>query len=103
MTDQIPDQPPATVDIVNWDDPCARAKALRTAYFDRLQGGTTTKVRFKSAENEQQIETSVTLGSLEKLRAEMIRAEDECLASQGKKSSRRFAITGGSYRDPYRR
>ena len=82
---------------IDWDDPCARAKALRDAYFDRLAGGTAQRVRFRHGDNEQEVQTSIAQGNLSILLREMQRAEDECRISRGLKPlNRRFAIRGGS-------
>lgn len=87
---------PETVD---WSDPCARAKALKDAYFDRMAGGTSQRVRFRHGDNEQEVQTSHLLGNLALLRREMNDAEDECRKLQGLPPvNRRFAIRGGSRR-----
>lgn len=84
---------------IDWDDPCARAKALRQAYFDRLAGGTAQRVRFRHGDNEQEVQTSVLQGNLAMLRQEMQRAEDECRKLNGLPPlNRRFAIVAGSRR-----
>lgn len=94
MTDVIGQ--PETVD---WSDPCARAKALKDAYFDRLAGGSSQRVRFRHGDNEQEVQTSVLQGNLSILRREMQDAEDECRKLQGLPPvNRRFAIRGGSRR-----
>lgn len=84
---------------VDWQDACARAKALRDAYYDRLVGGTTQRVRFRSGENDQEYQNSILRGGLEELRRAMLAAEDECRVSQGlAPKNRRFAIRAGSRR-----
>lgn len=95
MTDCINNQ----VSVVDWSDPCARAKALRDAYYERLAGGSSQRVRFRHGDNEQEVQTSAMLGNIEALRREMLKAEDECRALQGLAPlNRRFAIRGGSRR-----
>jgi len=97
MDDATPPINPAAP--VDWDDPCARAKALKDAYYERLAGGSSTRVRFRHGDNEQEVQTSVTAGNLTELRRAMIAAEDECRAKQGLPPlNRRFAIRGGSRR-----
>lgn len=87
---------PETVD---WSNPCARAKALKDAYYDRLAGGTAQRVRFRNGDNEQEVQTSVLQGNLSLLRRAMQEAEDECRVAQGLTPlNRRFAIRGGSRR-----
>ena len=84
---------------IDWDDPCARAKALREAYFDRLGAGTGQRVRFRHGDNEQEVQSSVSQGNLATLRLEMHNAEDECRKLNGLPPiKRRFAIVGGSRR-----
>jgi hypothetical protein len=85
--------------MTDWSDPCARAVALRDAYFERLQGGTQSRVRFRAGDNEQELQSGHSAQSLTDLRREMHQAEDECRASQGlAPRPRRFAITAGSRR-----
>ncbi|MDR6431295.1 hypothetical protein [Brucella pseudogrignonensis] len=84
---------------IDWDNPCARAKALKDAYYDRLAGGTAQRVRFRHGENEQEVQTSVLQGNLSILRREMQDAEDECRKLNGLPPiNRRFAIVGGTRR-----
>lgn len=84
---------------VDWADPCARAAALRDAYYSGLGGGKVVKVRFKHGENEQEVGYSGSAASMATLRREMWSAEDECRATQGLPPiARRFAIRGGSRR-----
>lgn len=86
-------------EMIDWDDPCARAKALRDAYYDRLGGGTAQRVRFRHGDNEQEVQTSVLQGNLSVLRREMQDAEDACRKLRGLPPlNRRFAIRGGSRR-----
>lgn len=84
---------------VDWSDPCARASALRDAYFSVLSGGKVQRIRFKHGDNEQEVTYSGTSASLASLRKEMQAAEDECRAKQGLPPvNRRFAIRGGARR-----
>jgi hypothetical protein len=78
---------------VDWNNPCQRAEALRTAYHERLTGGTSTRVRFRSGDSEQEVQSTFPGGSLAELRNAMRDAEDECRKSQGLPPlRRRFAI-----------
>lgn len=84
---------------VDWSDPCARAAALKAAYHERLAGGTSSRVRFRSGDNEQEVQTSHSGASLAELKRAWWDAEDECRALQGLPPlRRRFAITAGSRR-----
>lgn len=84
---------------IDWTDPCARAAALRDAYYERLHGGTSTRVRFRAGDNEQELQSSHSGPSLADLRREWWAAEDECRAAQGKPPlRRRFAIRAGARR-----
>lgn len=84
---------------VDWNDPCARAEALRQAYFAALTGGQLQRVRFKHGDNEQEVAYGSSATSLAALRAEMRSAEDECRALNGLPPvNRRFAIRGGARR-----
>jgi hypothetical protein len=84
---------------VDWDDPCARAKALKAAYFERLAGGSSMRVRFRAGDNEQEFQSAHAGASLAELKRAWWDAEDECRASQGlSPRPRRFAIRAGSRR-----
>lgn len=84
---------------IDWSDPCVRAAALKAAYYDRLAGGTSQRVRFKHGENEQEVQTSMLVSNMADLRREMREAEDECRKKQGLAPlNRRFAIVAGSRR-----
>lgn len=82
---------------VDWSDPCARAEALRKAYYEMLTTGTSTRVRFRAGDNEQEVQKAIGAGSLADLRRAMLEAEDQCRAAQGL-SPRRHAVTAGSRR-----
>lgn len=80
-------------DPVNWADPCARAAALRSAYFAAISGQARA-VRFQTGEHIQSVEYGPT--NAETLRTEMLAAESECQALSGKPVSRRHAIQIGA-------
>lgn len=82
--------------VVDWDDPCARAAALRKAYFEIVRGQSVSLIRVASAGGQREVR--YTKPELATLRVEMDRAEDECLAAQGLPARpRRFAIPGKTF------
>lgn len=82
---------------VDWSDPCARAEALRKAYFELISTGGVTLIKQKAGGGEEEARYGKT--DREALRREMLTAEDECRASRGEpKAQRRFVIRGGSRR-----
>lgn len=84
---------------IDWCDPCARAKALKAAYYERLAGGSSTRVRFREGDNEQEWQSAHAGASLAELKRAWWEAEDECRALQGLPPlRRRFAIRAGSRR-----
>ena len=85
---------------VDWTNPCARAAALRTAYFDLIRGETESAIRQSTPEGDQEVRYSKP--DVERLKRELDAAEAECAASNGAPTpvrARRFAIRGGSLRD----
>lgn len=84
-------------DPVDWTNPCARAEALRSAYYGLLSGQAETLIRYRGPEGERE----VRFATIDKatLVAELRAAEAECSAKTGQPSnSRRFAIRGGAMR-----
>jgi hypothetical protein len=82
---------------VDWTDPCARAAALRDAYFNIVKGGSVSLIRTRAAGGEREVRFQK--GEQALLRTELWAAEDECRASLGQpKLQRRFSITAGSRR-----
>ncbi|MDC7784776.1 hypothetical protein PQJ75_00725 [Rhodoplanes sp. TEM] len=80
---------------VDWSDPCARAAALRAAYYAIVGGQGTQRIRFADRE------VWFTATKIDVLRTELRQAEAECAAKQGVDSPhRRFAIRAGSRRLP---
>lgn len=83
--------------VVDWSDPCARYIALRDAYYQLVQGGVETLIRYKGPESEEEVRYSA--GKLDLLLSEMRSAQAECSASTGTPNpNRRFAIRGGAQR-----
>lgn len=77
---------------VDWSDPCARAAALREAYFSLLSGGQEAEIRTRTLDAEEMVRFA--RADLNTLRSEMRRAEDECAAANGAPNpNRRFAIS----------
>lgn len=82
---------------VDWTDPCARAEALRSSYFDLVKGGSVSLIRKRAAGGESEVRFAK--GDMSLLRTELWAAEDACREKQGlPKLQRRFAITAGSRR-----
>lgn len=82
---------------VDWTDPCARAAALRTAYYQMLGGQQEIEIRTRTLDAEELVRFAPT--DLSKLESELRAAEGECAAQTGGVNpNRRFAITAGSRR-----
>jgi hypothetical protein len=82
---------------IDWTDPCARATALRSAYYGLLQGQQEIEIRTRTLDAEEVVRFAPT--DLGKLEAELRAAEGECAVVQGSTNpNRRFAITAGSRR-----
>lgn len=82
---------------VDWTDPCARAAALREAYFALLSGGMETLIRVKGPDGER--ESRYAQADLTALKREMEAAEDACIvAGGGTPAPRRHAISLGARR-----
>lgn len=89
---------------VDWTDPCARANALRGAYYALISGASESLIRQSTSEGDQEVRFA--RADVEKLKAEMSAAEAECAIANGTaipSRARRFAIRGGSRRScwPY--
>ncbi|SHO65824.1 hypothetical protein SAMN02745172_02471 [Pseudoxanthobacter soli DSM 19599] len=72
---------------VDWTNPCARAAALRTAYFELLSGAGEVSIRHRSGETDREV--SFAASDLGRLRQEMQSAEDACLVVSGRAPIRR--------------
>ena len=79
---------------VDWTDSCARATALRAAYYELVAGGE-AMVRIKNGEHEQEVRYSAA--SLTTLQRELRIAEAECATKNGT-TPPRYAIRGGAMR-----
>lgn len=80
---------------VDWTDPCARASALREAYFGLISGQVESLIRYRGPEGEREVRFPAA--RLEILKQELREAEDQCRLEQGG-SPRRFAIRAGARR-----
>lgn len=78
---------------VDWTDPCARAAALRSAYFALISGGHEQRVRFRNGDDESEVQ--FTAPKIEVLRDELRWAEAECTAKNTGGRPGRFCITAG--------
>ena len=77
---------------VDWTDPCARATALREAYFALVSGDRESLIRTRTGEGEREVRFQAA--NLDTLKRELTAAEAECKAvADGK--PRRFAFTAG--------
>lgn len=82
-----------------FDDPCAAAAELRTAYLALVKGGGVQRVVIEGGGGKQ--DTTFHKGDLEVLRYELRNAEAQCQGLTDPAKPRRFAIRGGS-RNGYR-
>lgn len=82
---------------VDWLDPCARAAALREAYFRLVSGDAEKVIRYKGPQGEREVQ--LTTADLKSLQQELAKAETECKGlTDPTSSSRRYAIRGGAMR-----
>ena len=77
---------------VDWTDPCARAAALRDAYYRMVSGQQETEIRTRTLDAEEMVRFGP--GNLDALRNDLSAAETECLAKLAGQavSPKRFAI-----------
>lgn len=80
---------------VDWTDPCARAVALRSKYYELLAGGGGQIASIRFADREVTYATGSA--GLSELREEMLAAEQECEAAATGRPQR-HAMRLGSYR-----
>ncbi|HYD04729.1 MAG TPA: hypothetical protein VEC60_03345 [Reyranella sp.] len=82
---------------VDWADPCARATALRSAYYTLLSGGQEVEIRTRTLDAEELVR--FTPANRGELLIDLRAAEAECAALTGApNANRRFAITAGAIR-----
>ena len=87
---------------VDWTDPCAKAAALRNAYFDLIRGAAESLIRASTTEGDQEVRFART--DVDKLKAEMIAAEEACVrANGGTPTPRRSAIRIGAIGNRFHR
>lgn len=79
----------ADVFAVDWEDPCAKAKVLRDAYYQAL-AGREVSVRYKNGEDERELRFDTK--NLPVLQRELRMAEAECPEIAQNLNRRRFAI-----------
>jgi hypothetical protein len=82
----------------NWQDPCERAAALRSAYYQLLSGQQEAEIRTRTLDAEEVVRFAPA--DLQKLVVELRAAEAACAAQTpgAPNPSRRFAITAGGRR-----
>src|SRR5262249_18569308 len=68
-------------DVVDWTDPCARAAALREAYFDLLAGRSAAVIRYRQLEHEREVRYRPIDRSV--LLLELKAAENQCSGCRG--------------------
>ena len=85
----------------DWTDPCQRAQALTTAYYQVLEGGRPVEIRTRTLDAEEMVRFQSA--NLQTLWIEMISAQSDCAKKSGQRDpNRRHAITAGSRSDiPY--
>lgn len=87
---------------VDWTDPCARANALRGAYYALISGASESLIRTSTTEGDQEVRFA--RADVDRLKAELDAAEVECAKSTGAvvpRRAARYAIRGGARRGPY--
>jgi hypothetical protein len=79
--------------IVDWENPCEAAVAVRNAYYDLLTNKTGQRLRFRSGESEREI--TFNPANLAALREELARLEMACAKAKGMTTGiRRVTIAG---------
>lgn len=88
--------------VVDWTDPCARAAALRNAYYRVISGDQEAEIETRTGEAQERVKFSRV--DVARLKAEWEAAEAECQAKNGiTPTPRRSAIRIGAVGVPYRR
>jgi len=85
---------------IDWTDACARAAALRDAYFALVSGSKAQSVAYQDAGVQRSVTYASSKIDLARLRDEIRAAEEECLTGEPAStiSTKRYAIRGGSLR-----
>lgn len=80
---------------VDWTDPCAKAAALRAAYYRMVSGDLESEIRTRTLDGEEMVRFQP--GDIDALRSDLASAEADCAAKQAIGSTppfpKRFAIT----------
>lgn len=83
--------------VTDWTNPCQRAAALTSAYYEIIAGGSAASIEY--AANGVSRKVTFSFSNVEALRRQMIEAEDQCaIATGGPRRNRRFAIGSGARR-----
>ena len=83
--------------MVDWTDPCAKAIALREAYYRLIAGDQEAEIENRSGEGQQRVKFHRV--DIETLKSEMIAAEEACQRANGiTPAPRRSAIRAGGVR-----
>lgn len=83
--------------VVDWTNPCARAAALRNAYYRVISGDQEAEIETRTGEAQERVKFSRV--DAERLKAEWQAAEDECQRANGvTPAPRRSAIRLGAAR-----
>jgi len=85
--------------LIDWTDPCARAAALRDAYYALISGGKPIEVSYQDGGTERSVKYSSTKLDMSRLWAEYRAAAEECDPTAAEADGRRrYALRGGSLR-----
>ena len=80
----------------DWTDPCARATALREAYYALVSGGKEQQVIYQDAGQMRSVTYASSKVDLQRLLDEIKLADQECAG--GTIDRTRFAMRGGALR-----
>ena len=88
--------------MINWTDACARATALRDAYFALVSGSKAQQVVYQDAGQMRSVTYASSKVDLQRLLDEIKLADEECAG--GTINRTRYAMRGGALRraDPAR-
>lgn len=77
---------------VDWTDPCAKAAALRSAYYTLISGGSEQEIRTRTLDAEEVVRFNAA--DKDSLLVELTAAESECARCTGQPDpNRRFRMT----------